>query len=250
MWQGLEPIIKPVLNSLLIGLGGFSLAFLASYLLNRLLVRPMGAGWSKFVSSLVALAIGIWTITLILDSAGAAGLVVILVTAVTGAFAIGSERLAGDLVSGINLFITRTYAVGDMVLIAGYEGRVFSISLMMTILDTVHGDRVFIRNSEVANGIVINYSILPGHLISVEVPLPVSRDLDLAVSVIEKSIQGFSLETEKLGLKPTVLVESSAFGMFTIKVRAYVPERLDYGPEKTRLYLLACKALKDAGISM
>ena len=181
MLENIPEAIRPFLNAILIGFGGFLLAFVLSKLVERALARPMGQGWGRFVGNLVAFGIGIWTIKLILDSTGAAGLVVVLVTAITGAFAIGSERFAGDLVSGISLLMTRTYAVGDHVQLAGYEGRVSNISLMITTLENVDGDLVYIRNAEATGGTIVNFSPQPGHLIVVKVPLPVSQDLNVAV---------------------------------------------------------------------
>ena len=250
MLENIPEAIRPFLNAILIGFGGFLLAFVLSKLVERALARPMGQGWSRFVGNLVAFGIGIWTIKLILDSTGAAGLVVVLVTAITGAFAIGSERFAGDLVSGISLLMTRTYAVGDHVQLAGYEGRVSNISLMITTLENVDGDLVYIRNAEATGGTIVNFSPQPGHLIVVKVPLPVSQDLNVAVSAIEKAIQDFSPELKDSDYQPAVLVESSSFGYLTLEVHAYVTERLDYSPEQTRLFLLAVNAIKQAGLTM
>jgi small-conductance mechanosensitive channel len=248
--DGFSVLVKPILNALLIGFGGFLLAFIVSQILNRLLARPMGNGWSKFIASLSALVIAIWTIMLILDSAGAAGLVVVLVTAVTGAFALGSERIAGDLVSGVSLFVAKTYAVGDYVLIGGHEGKVHAISLMMTTLESIYGDRIFIRNSEVTNGTIVNYSIQPGHLVSVVIPLPASQDLNAAVDAIEKAIHDYSSKFENSPYKPAIVIERAEDGYVMIEVRVYVTERLDYGPEKTRLFLSAFNAMKNAGLEL
>ena len=90
MWENLSVVLKPYLNSILIGFGGFALAFILSQVVSRLLVKPIGKGWSRFVGSLVGLAIIILTLKVILESAGAAVLVLILVTAITGAFALVS----------------------------------------------------------------------------------------------------------------------------------------------------------------
>lgn len=252
MWESLFSTIKPYLNAVLIGLGGFIVAFLLSQLVSRLLKKSMGTGWSRFLGSLVGLAVVIWTVKLILESAGAAGLVVIIVTAITGAFALGSERLAGDLVAGVSLFFSRIYTTGDIVSVAGYEGKVVNTSLGLTTLESVHGDLIYIRNSEVTSGTIVNYSVQPGHLVSVKMILPVNQDLNLAVAEIEKAIQGFCAELEKTreSYRPKVVVESAAFGYVTIEVRAYVPEMLDYGAEKTRLYLLASNAMTNAGLKL
>ena len=250
MWEGIPEALRPFMNAILIGFGGFIVAFVLSRIVDRALARPMGQGWSRFVGSLVALGVGVWTIKLILDSTGAAGLVVVLVTAITGAFAIGSESFAGDMISGISLLITRTYAVGDHVQLAGYEGKVVNISLMLTTLENIDGDRVYIRNAEATGGTIVNFSPQPGHLIAVKVPLPVTQDLSAAVAAIEKVIHNFSPELKDSAYQSAVLVESAEWGYYIIEVRAYVMERLDYSPEQTRLFLLAVNAIKNAGLSM
>jgi small-conductance mechanosensitive channel len=250
MWENLLNSLRPYLNALLIGFGGFVLAFILSQITRRLLARPMGEGWSKFLASLVALVVAIWTIKLILDSAGAAGVFVVLVTALTGAFAIGSERFASDLVAGLNLFIARSYALGDFVSLAGYEGKVVAISLMTTTLESVYGDWVYIRNSDAMGGTIVNYSIQPGHLISIRYPLPIGQDLNVALPAIEKAIKGFSPELSNTAYQPTIVVEGAEESYIILEIRAYVTERADYGPEKTRLFLLATNAITNAGLQL
>jgi small conductance mechanosensitive channel len=250
MWENLLNTFRPYLNALLIGIGGFVLAFILSQITRRLLARPMGEGWSKFVASLVALVVGLWTIKLILDSTGAAGVFVVLVTALTGAFAIGSERFASDFVAGINLFLTRSYAVGDFVSLAGYDGKVVAISLMTTTLESVYGDWVYIRNSDAMSGTIVNYSIQPGHLVAVKLPLPITQDLNVALPAIEKAIQDFSPELSNTAYRSTIVVEGAEEGYVIMEIRAYVTERADYGPEKTRLFLLATNAITNAGLQL
>jgi small-conductance mechanosensitive channel len=258
MWESIPTLVKPYLNAVLIGIGGILAAFIASQVTSRLLSRPMGKGWSRFVSSLVALVIGIWTVKLILDSAGAVGLILVLVTAITGAFALGSERFAGDLVSGISLFSIKSYEVGDTVQLAGQEGNVTDISLMVTTLQNVQGDRIYIRNSDVTSTTIINYFSVVNDKgqssagISVKLALPVTQDLNVAVSAIENAIKDFAPDFKNSDsiYQPSVVVETTTPGHFTLEVCAYVTERKDYGSEKTRLFLLAANAVKDAGLSL
>lgn len=66
--------LRPFLNAILLGIGGALLAFIVAQLLGRLLTRPMGAAWGRFVSYLIGLIILLWFVKIILDSTGAAGL--------------------------------------------------------------------------------------------------------------------------------------------------------------------------------
>jgi small conductance mechanosensitive channel len=252
MWDTFIEVVKPYLNAILIGFGGFILAFVVSQLVGRALAKPMGKGWSRFLGNLVGLAVVIWTLKLILESAGAAGFVVVIVTAITGAFALGSERVASDLVAGVSLFFSRIYKPDDYVSIAGYEGKVIATSLSLTTLEGIDGDLIYIRNTDVTSGTIINYSVQPGHLVNVQLILPANQDLSLAVSAIEKAIAGFSPELEKTkeSYRPKVVLESAEYGYVNVQVRAYVPEVLDYGNEKTRLYLLAHNAMRNAGLDL
>lgn len=248
--DGILENLKPYLNVLLIGASGAFLAYASLQLFTRLFTKPMGAGWSRFFGNLTALGIIVWTIKIILDIAGAKGLLVILVTVLTAAFAIGSERLASDVVSGISLFFSRPYQVSDIVSVAGHEGTVRSISITQTTLESLFGDQIFIRNSDVVAGTIVNYSATPGHLLTVLVILPATEDLNLAIDLVEKAIEGFSPEMENSTYRPSVSAESGEPGYFNIEVHVYVTERLDYGPEKTRLFLLVTNALKEAGLSL
>ena len=252
MWDTFFEVVKPYLNAVLIGFGGFILAYILTRLVTRALDKSMGRGWSRFLGSLVGLIVVIWTLKLILESAGAAGFVVVLITAITGAFALGSEWVASDLVAGVSMFFSQIYKLDDFVSIAGYEGKVVGTSLSMTTLESIDGDLIYIRNSDVTSGTIINYSVQPGHLINVQLIVPANQNLSLAVEVIDKAISGFSPEIEKTKetYRPKVVLESAEYGYVNVQVRAYVPEVLDYGNEKTRLYLLAHDAMRNAGIDL
>lgn len=256
MWENLSTVLRPYLNAILIGIAGILIAIILSQVTTRVLSRPIGKGWSRFIGNLVALAVGVWTVKLILDQAGAAGLIVVLITALTGAFALGSERFAADLVSGVSLFAVKPYQVGDIVQLAGQSGSVSDISLMLTTLQNVQGDRIYIRNSDVTATTIVNYFSIVNDLgessnpISVKIEVPVSQDLKAAVAAVEKAIKDFAPHFKKSTYQPSVVVETAAAGYFILEVCAYVTECKDYTPEKTRLFMLAVNALEEAGIEL
>jgi small conductance mechanosensitive channel len=241
--------IRPFLNAILLGIAGAVLAFIVAQLLGRILTRPMGAAWGRFIANLIGLIILLWFVKIILDSTGAAGLVVVLVTAITGAFAIGSERVAADLVAGISLFVSKPYKEEDFVQLAGHEGKVTGVTMISTTLRSANRDTIIIRNSEITDNVIINYSTLKGHRISVSIPLPVGQDLDKAIKIVTEAIQGFSQKLDPQEFPASVVIESAVDGYANVDVYAYTFERLDYGPEKTRLFMLVANALKNAEIN-
>jgi small conductance mechanosensitive channel len=247
MWQSLFEVLKPYLNVVLIGVGGLALAFILSQITNRLFAKRIGAGWGNFLSSLIALAVVIWTLNIILKSTGAAGLVVVLVTVITAAFALGSEHIVNDLVAGVSLFVSQIYKPGDFVFIAGYEGRVVNTSLWTTTLENAHGDYVYIRNSDVKFSTIVNHSIRPERLISVKVPISINQDIHAAVAAVEQAIAEFSPNVENVN-RPKAVIESVSAGYVALEVQAYAPATLDYGSEKNRLYFLVLDAIANAGV--
>lgn len=130
MFNSLSPLVRSILNAILIGTGGFLVAFLVSKLSSLLLSRMTGKAWGRFIGNLLALGIVIGTLTWMLNVAGAAAVVVILATALTGALSLGSENIASDLVTGVKLFATRLFQIGDNVSIANQEGEVLEITLL------------------------------------------------------------------------------------------------------------------------
>jgi small-conductance mechanosensitive channel len=168
---------------------------------------------------------------------------------ITGSFAIGSERFASDILAGIKLFTTRPYKVKDYVSLAGHEGKVIAMELTNTILENVLGEHIIIRNSDVMDGTIVNQSALPGQLISVMVPLPTGEDLETAFSAILKGIENFS-GIEDPRFAPSVTSDEISFGYVKLQVRAYVEEKVDYGPDKARLMIQAVSALKKNGIAL
>lgn len=249
MWEIILPLVRAFLNAVLLGFGGAIVTYLVTRSVTRVLSKWTSPFWSRLLGTVTALGLSMWTIKIVLDSTGAAGLAVVIITAITGAFALGSSIAAADLVAGVSLFFARPYDVGHMVSIAENEGIVINISLFLTILESTKGDKIYIRNSEVINHTIVNYSTNPGHLISINVQLPVDQDLNKAISAIEKAIKGFCPELAETRLTPVILVENMEDEHFIIEVRAYVLERFDYSSEKTRLFTLSSNAVLEAGLT-
>jgi small conductance mechanosensitive channel len=248
MFESLSPLVRSILSAIFIGLGGFLVAFLVAKLSTLIFSRLTGKAWGRFIGNLLALGIGIWTITWMLDIAGAAGVVVILATALTGALSLGSENIASDLVTGIKLFTTRPFQTGDNVAIADHEGEVLEIALTYTVLLSDDGDRIVIRNSDVVAGTIINYSNRAEHRIEVQISVPVSQDLEKATAAILEGLKDFSPQSDVH--KPSVNCETVSEGRMNLLVYAYVKDQPDHDSEKTRLMVTTLRALKQNHIDL
>ncbi|MCP4143014.1 MAG: mechanosensitive ion channel family protein [Chloroflexi bacterium] len=249
MIENLFIFSSDILNALFIAVVGALIAFLAGEILARLLENFLGKAFARFLANILRLAIAIWAVKIILDISGAAGIAVILITVLTGSFALGGERFASDILAGTKLFTTRPYTVGDYVSLAGHKGKVINIDIANTSLEGVRGDKIIIPNADVMDGTIINQSAVEGQLISILVPLPTGEDLEIAIKAILDELKDFS-DLENPRFAPSVTSNEISFGYIKLEVRAFVREKIDYGPDKTRLMIQSVSALKKHGIAL
>jgi small conductance mechanosensitive channel len=248
--DNLVPFFQSALLALGIGLAGLLVSLLVRFLLRKILARFLGRGWSNFLANLVMLGLLGWTVKIILDQAGAAGALVILATALTAMLAIGSERVAADLVGGVAMLFSKPYKDGDYIMVGNYEGVVRAISLMSTTLESSDGSHIILRNSGIVDNVIVNFSNVPAVRISVVIPVPVGADLAKAAETLEKSLETFAPQVRDDDHPATVLCEQIDEGYAEFQVRLFVPASEDYPGQRTRLLVHAAESLKKARIPL
>ncbi len=240
---------KTFLNAILIAFLGYLVAYIVYLVLQKALEKSLGKTWALFIARLGFLAIVIFAAKVILDQTGATGLVVLVATALTGALAIGSQGLASDLVAGLILFFTKPFEVNDYVIIGEYEGTVVSISTSFTSLDSYDGSRVVLRNSMVLDNTVINYTTNPALRLEVNVPVPLSEDLEKALQTLYNAIDSYEPQVRGEDMPPHVILHATNYGYAEFQIRFYIPSSEYFGVQRMGMFLHAVKALKAAGIA-
>ena len=82
-------------------------------------------------------------------------------------------------------FPTLPFHVGNTVIISGLFGKVEAMNMYHTQLKTFDGKTVFIPNSKILAGVVINYHHTPSRRVKINVRIPLKADLLKAKQVIE-----------------------------------------------------------------
>lgn len=247
-WESLSPLVRGLLNAVLIAVVGFLLAYLIARLFRAILARPLGNVWARFLASLVGMGIVIATIWLILEVAGAAGLILVLVTACTGALALGSQGLAADIVGGMGVFFVKPFNVGDYIVVGEYEGEVEKINLAATYLNAPDGSQVVLRNSMLTDNTIINMSAHPAVRLEVDVPVPLDADLEKAMTTLADCLISFEPKVNSADYAPHVLFTSADDGYGIFQIRLYIPSDEPFGETRMKLFLHAVRALKKAGL--
>ena len=186
-------------GALFIALIFFLLAWLASWLLDRIIIRgkwlnillgrkmdPTVIRYTQRVKTvLVFIVAGLFYVSLIpglkgifstlLASAGLTALV----------FGFAAKSTLSNFISGTALAIYRPFRIGDKVKIEESVGTVEDITLRHTIVRTWRGERLIIPNEKIDNMTLINYSIIDQTMLcTVELGVSYDTDLDLARRLI------------------------------------------------------------------
>jgi small conductance mechanosensitive channel len=248
MIDTLMPYVMSFANAIFIGVIGYLIAFIVYKLLEAALTKSLGKSWAVFVGRIAWIVVIALTFKVILDQTGATGVVVVLVTALTGALAIGSEGLAADLVAGLILFFTKPFEIKDYVAIGDYEGKVININTSFTELNCYDGTRITLRNATVLNNTIINYSKNPGVRVETMIPIPLTEDLEKAVEVMYEALRTYEPQARETWFKAHVNMAGVNYGYAEFKVRVFIP-LANFGEQRMLIFLHIMRALKEAGIS-
>ncbi len=220
-----ETIVGLLTNGLIavaIGVLGYFVSQFLSRIVFKTVRRFAEPTIANFVSTVVRIGGLIFTLKIIVDQTGAAGILVVLITAFTAAFAMGSERLAGDLVAGINLFFLRFYRVGDMVTISELQGHITAISLTHTSLNDGERDLIIIPNSEIFSQTIINHTTIPGSILRATVPILGNHDREEMVNRLVAAAKSFEPQLHGPNDQPFVVLDEVSFNEEETTISSYV----------------------------
>ena len=246
--ENITPFIESAVIAIAIAFATYLVAYLVGIVIKKTFSRLLGAIWSGFVGNLVSLGILLWGAKIILDYTGAAGALVILATALTGALAIGSERMTSDILGGLTIFFAKPFEIGQFIGVGEHEGEVIKTTLTTTHLNSYQGPRIILRNSTVIDNTIVNYDANPSVRISTTIPVPAGEDLEKAAQALDACLASF--EPQATDHKGSVVCDNVNMGYAEFKVRVYIPTAESFSRSRFKLFVHAARALKNAGVSM
>ena len=98
--------------------------------------------------------------------------------------ALGLQTSISQLVSGIQLLVTRQLKTGDYISIDGVEGNIVEIRFMNTLINTIDNKRVIIPNSSMTSNKIINYSAEEKRMVNLIYSISYDEDIEKAKRVI------------------------------------------------------------------
>ena len=165
-------------------------------------------GIKGFARSVVA--IGLWAITIIIV-AGTLGIetasLVAVLSVASLALSLSVQNILTDVFSGVTILMSRPFAVGQFVEIAGVSGTVTSISIMRTTLLTGDRKEILIPNSEITASKIINFTSASTR----RVDMSFSASYDAPTELVKEALYEAMAVDSRIHSEPAPFVGLNAF---------------------------------------
>ena len=145
---------------------------------------------SEFLGSMIEVAL---KFAVILAAASFLGFEVTallgLIAAIGFAVGMALQGFLGNFASGLAILFLKPYRIGDWVNVSDKFGKVKSIQIFNTILETPNDKTLVIPNGQVTDNIITNYSSKGNIRLELNVSMPYEESFPKVKSVIEKALR-------------------------------------------------------------
>ncbi len=164
-------------------------------------------------------------------------------------FAVGLslQGTLANFASGVMLLVFRPFKVDDVVNTAGHTGKIDSIAMFTTTMDTFDNRRIIIPNGSVFGSTIENITYHPQRRADVNVGCDYSADIDKTRGVLEKAAA--SVEGGLEDPAPAVVLLELGGSSVDWSVRVWA-KRDDFGSVKQGAIRAVKNALDEAGIGI
>jgi len=189
------------------------------------------------VAAMIALALLGFNLSGLMVAGGIAGIVI----------GFASQRIVGNLISGVFLIIERPITIGNQVNIDGVMGFVEDINIFSTIIRTYDGLYVRLPNETVFTTHITNYVANVARRFEYVVGIRYSDDAEKAMRIIGKLVEEHPFAL--INPPPEIFVDNLGESSVDIVVRVWGPISVWYEVRKTLLWKIK-KALEAEGIEI
>ncbi len=156
-----------------------------------------------------------------------------------------SQRIVGNLISGLFLFVERPVSIGSDVNIEGFGGFVEDIKVLSTIIRTYDGLYVRIPNEKVFLSNIVNNVVHCARRVEYVIGIDYTSNVELAIKVLKATADNHPLVL--VNPAPEIFVLKLAESSIDIEIRLWAPTTHWWAMKKDSLLLMK-KALDEAGI--
>lgn len=202
----------------------------------------------NFLKTLINIILKVLLIISVLQMAGVETTSFIAMLGAAGlAIGMALQGSLSNFAGGVLILLFKPYKVGDMIEAQGFKGVVDDIHIFTTKLTTAQGLTIFIPNSSLSNGNIVNHNVIGHRRVDIEFGIDYSADIDLAKKVlleVAASAPGALKDPA-----PKCVVSALGDNSVSIKQMTYC-NPLDYGDVYFYNIEYGKKALEKAGVNI
>jgi small conductance mechanosensitive channel len=153
---------------------------------KALLHRKVDRAVVSFLTSIVYAAILIAVTLIALSHLGIQTASFIAILGAAGlAVALALQGSLSNFASGVLIIVFRPFKAGDFVEVAGISGVVERIDIFQTVFKTGDNKKIFVPNSQITDGAIVNYSAEPRRRVDLTIGISYDSDLRKAKQLLE-----------------------------------------------------------------
>ncbi len=151
---------------------------------------------------------------------------------------LAARQTLGSVIAGFVLMLSRPFAVGDWVEVAGHEGIVTSITIMSTRIQNVDGESVYLPNDAVSQQAIRNFSSQNRLRLRVEVGVDYETDPEHAEAVALEGVE--SVEMVSSSPSPRVIPTGFGESAILLELRFWITD-----PTPTRKWSVTATVIRE-----
>lgn len=166
---------------------------------------------------------------------------------------IAFKDIGENFLSGILLAFSRPFAIGDLIEVSGTTGRVEYLNLRNTHIRTAEGRDVFVPNSMLVNGMLVNYTkdglMRHNFLLGIDNAEDIGRATQIALATLSE----FKGVEQSAALKPAVLIDEFSSSSINLRLHFWTnsKEMESTAPAiKSQVMKAVYEAFTEHGVSM
>ena len=240
----------PAITALIILIVAYFVGKYLSRVASKPVQKRVDETLGKFVGKLIFYAIMIIALVAVLDKFGVSVTSLAAVLAAAG-FAVGLafQGTLSNFAAGVMLLVFRPFKVGDVCVLNGTLGKINTIDLFVTAIDTLDNRRVIMPNSEIANSTIEVITHHTERRVEVLVGTAYDANLDKTREVLEATLAKVEGVVQGDGRGTMVVLDELGGSSINWKLWAWVPAA-DFLGLKQQITRDVKVALDEAGIGI
>ena len=245
---------KITLTALIPTIFAFMICLLVMRLLTKLMdkllnrAKHIDGTLQGFIRSAARIIMWFITIMIVCDSLGIPMTSVVALLSIAGlALSLSIQKIMSNLFSGITLLATKPFVADDYVSVAGKDGKIKTVGLFYTLMDSPDNTVISIPNSDVTASAIVNYSAEATR----RVDMHFSASYDDSTEDVKNAILSAAEEDERILRDPEPFVALMEYKASSIDYVARLwCKNSDYWPVYFRMNERVREIFEERGIEM